>query len=607
MVIRSDNSGTGSIGKSSGNIIGDVTVERFLPAKKFAGFRMLAPSVNSTSSIKNNWQEGVNNSNRLSNIDPFPTYGTHITGSATGENGFDASETGQPSMFVYNWDTEHPVWLPITNTNQNKLDAKEEGYLVYVRGNRSTDLNKLSNQSNNTTLRSTGSVLTGTVSYTSLKGDGKNSLIANPYASPLDWAKLQASNNGQFENYYTLWDPNVGSKGGYVTIDATGTASVRTSQATTDIQTGQAFIVKTKEGVSLPNFVITEADKSINSNTNVFRGTNTFVSKLYTSLYFTNENDNRSLADGVLSRFDEGYSSNVDGDDAEDISNFDENISFRRSGKELSIESRPKINNSDTLFLSMNNMKPQAYEWQFNATDFDPSLTFHAFLIDQYLGTEIPIDLDGTTIVAFEITKDPASADKKRFSISFQKLKTLPVNILSVKGYVYSNGINVDWKTASEINMKQFEIERSTNGQVFSAAGVLQPKGAGNSINMYSWFDADPKQGFNYYRIRSVSKDGSVQYSEVIRVALDKASVEMNVFPNPLKGGDLSVKLGNLAKGTYTIRLVNFLGQVLLNTKVEHSGGSLIHSFSSNGIASGTYELELLGNNFKQRRQLVKL
>ncbi|MBC7507197.1 MAG: hypothetical protein H7320_00380, partial [Ferruginibacter sp.] len=522
MVIKSDSTGTGRIGRSAGTIKGDVTVERFINGNKNASYRMLAPTVTSATSIKTNWQEGVNNITTQINLNPVPGYGTHITGSSNGSNGFDATSTAQSSLFTYNWATENPGWLQINNTDTNKFDAKN-GYLLFVRGNRSYDLNKSPNQSSATTLRATGSVLTGTVKFPSLLSNGKNSLVTNPYASSIDWIQMQANNKDQFENYYTMWDPAVGTKGGYVTIDVSGTPSVRGSVATTDIQSGQAFIIKSKKGTQSPTFVVTENDKTSRINTNVFR-TTAAPAKLYTSLFFLDKNGNRNLADGVLSRFNEDYLSEIDGDDAEDISNFDENVYLGRGEKELSIESRPLNFSKDTIFLGVTNMKEQAYEWQFNASDFVSSTTTQAFLKDKYLGTEIPIELEGSTVIIFAITSNPASGDAKRFSIVFNKIKTLPVNMLSVKGSEYNNGVKVDWKTATEINMDKYEVERSIDGQVFTVAGALPAQGTSTSVNDYSWFDSKPATGYNYYRIRSVSKDGTLQYSQVVRVLISKGT-----------------------------------------------------------------------------------
>ncbi|MCY7421224.1 MAG: hypothetical protein LH478_05705 [Chitinophagaceae bacterium] len=606
MIVQSDSTGTGIIGQSTGTITGDVEVQRYLPAKENAGYQLLAPSVNSNATINDNWQEGVHNTNTKHNINPAQGYGTHITGSVSGSNGFDASTTGQASLFTFNWQTNTPVWIPIANTNVNKLDAKSS-YLLYVIGDRSIDLNNGPNQSGNTILRATGSVVTGTVNYSSLLNDGKNSAIANPYASPLNWNKLQEANSTQFENYYTMWDPNVGNKGGYVTVDATGIKSVRTSKATTDIQSGQAFIVKAKKGTTSANFVITEADKSRVNNPAVFRGA-TVTPKLYTSLYYVDNNTGkRNLADGILSRFDDTYLETVNGDDAEDISNFEENLSLSRNAKNLSIESRPLPKANDTLYLSMTNMKQQAYEWQFDASDFNTSASIHAFLIDSYLNTEIPVEIDGPTVVIFAVTSDPKSYRQDRFKVVFDQLKTLPLSLLSINATKYNNGVNVEWKTTNELNLDKYIVERSVDGQNFDKIAVVQPVGTFTSVNNYLWYDNNPVNTYNYYRIRSVNKDGTYEYTKTVRVLIDKQTGKLNVYPNPIPDKGFEVLVNNLPKGEYNFQLFNYVGQLMATKQVKHAGGDLKDHFETGIIIKGMYKFSIKSLNYSTTQNLIKL
>lgn len=606
MVIFSDSTGTGIIGESTGTIKGDVEVRRYLPAKENAGYQLLAPSVNSNSSIKDNWQEGVNNKNGAANLNPAQGFGTHITGSVPGSDGFDASTAGQASLLTFNWLTNTPVWIPVTNTNVNKLDAKS-GYLLYVRGDRSIDLNNSVNLSGSTTLRATGTIVSGTVNYNLLLANGKNSVIANPYASPLNWNKLQEANRAQFENYYTMWDPNVGTKGGYVTVDATGIKSVRTSQATTDIQSGQAFIVKAKIGTTSTNFVITEADKSRVYNPAVFRGS-TVTPKLYASLYYVDENSGkRNLADGILSRFDNTYQATVDGDDAEDISNFDENLSFKRNTKDLSIESRPLPKANDTLYLSMNNMKQQAYEWQFNASDFSSTSLIHAFLIDSYLDTEIPVEIEGPTVVVFAVTSDPKSARQNRFKVVFDNLKTLPLSLLSINATKHNSGVNVEWKTTNEVNLHNYIVERSQDGLNFYQVAVVQPLGTFTSVNNYLWYDQIPADGYNFYRIKSKNKDGTSQYTKTVRVLMGRASGTMKVYPNPLPENSFLVSVNNLEKGKYSLQLMNYAGQLIKTKQINHIGGDLKHFFETGLISKGVYKFSIKSLHYNQTQNLIKL
>ena len=227
-------------GTNSGNTIsGNVTVERFISSAGNRAFRLLTPSVNTTTFIRENWQENGINSNG---------FGTHITGSSSGANGFDITSTGQGSLF--NYDDAAPAWIPAPNTDATTLNAKK-GYLLHIRGDRTIDLTSTASPlpSSNATLRASGALLTGTQTFTGLEGNSKFSLIANPYAAPINWASVHAASTGLTQFYY-YWDPNIGTRGGFVAVKTDGTKSPA-SNAGLNIQSGQAFFVQAS-GAAIP-------------------------------------------------------------------------------------------------------------------------------------------------------------------------------------------------------------------------------------------------------------------------------------------------------------------------------------------------------------------
>ena len=80
------------------SITGKVEVQRFIPAgdNDLRAFRFLSTAVDSDGTIRANWQEGGLNPG---DAGYEANFGTHITGSITGANGFDATGSGQ-SIFI---------------------------------------------------------------------------------------------------------------------------------------------------------------------------------------------------------------------------------------------------------------------------------------------------------------------------------------------------------------------------------------------------------------------------------------------------------------------------------------------------------------------------
>ena len=593
---------------------GAFTVERYIP-NSGRKYRLLSPTVTTASSINANWMEGGMNIVVGTNVDPLANYGVQITGTGGNSNGFDVTHSNAPSLFNATNDLAANItYSAVTNTN-GTLDPFA-GYFLFIRGDRSTDMtlantnvppNPVELASGSTTLRATGSLVTGTQSSfaNDYVGNGALNLVTNPYASPIDWAQVQGSASGITE-YYTLWDPNVGFRGGFVTVKTDGTVSDNTSAATTFIQAGQAFFVESDGIEATPTVYIKEDHKVTGNNNGIFKPQSAPQQKFAISLFYTEANGFRRVADGVTTVYDNSYSAAVTGEDAREIPNWDENIAIAREGKNLSIEGRPLFVAKDTIPVFMNHMKKMAYEFQFNGSDFaDPSIT--ATLIDNFTGIRTPLSVSGNTVVPFSVTSAGASFATDRFMVVFGSSSPLPITISKVRAFQKDPGIQVEWSMLTEQDMDRYEVEKSATGTNFGKMATQASSGNSNQLVNYSWFDANPFEGDNFYRIRAINKSGQMKYSEIVRVNIGKGSPMVNVYPNPINGNSFNLEIKNMAKGTYAVTLTNQLGQQVFLTTLIHSGGSATENISlKNNLQAGVYELQVSGGDFKMSRKVVK-
>jgi hypothetical protein len=115
----------------------------------------------------------------------------------------------------------------------------------------------------------------------------------------------------------------------------------------------------------------------------------------------------------------------------------------------------------------------------------------------------------------------------------------LPCVILDVKLVEFTatkqnnETVLVKWNTVSEINNDFFIIEHSTDGKNFGPVGKQFSSGNTNQGYNYSFIHNDPATGINYYRLRSVDKNGSAEYSSVRKVVFGKNNFDITLFPNP--------------------------------------------------------------------------
>ena len=293
--------------------------------------------------------------------------------------------------------------------------------------------------------------------------------------------------------------------------------------------------------------------------------------QLRTSLYGVNADNSTYMIDGVLSNYGNSYSNGVDDMDAIKSTNTSENLSIKTANTLLVIERRHSIAEKDTIFLNLANTKVQQYRFEFTADQLDqPGLT--GFLEDNYLHTSTPLNLNGSTIVDFNIVNIPGSYAADRFRIVFGQLFTLPVTFTSIKAYRRNSNINIEWKVENEINIRQYETEKSNNGTQFTNLSVTAATGNGGLPASYQVTDAHPDEGYNYYRIKSVDINGRTEYSNVVKVVMGGKQT-ISIYPNPVSNGTINLRLTNEPGGIYGIRLLNKMGQVIMTKQINHAEG----------------------------------
>lgn len=193
------------------------------------------------------------------------------------------------------------------------------------------------------------------------------------------------------------------------------------------------------------------------------------------------------------------------------------------------------------------------------------------------------------------LTDDPDSGPANDATITLLNAFPLPVSFVSVKAYQQSTGINIEWVTATETDIERYDIEKSTDGRLFSVIGTSAAlNNNGNSITRYSYYDNNPVTGNNFYRIKSVDRlTGVTKYTSVVNVFTGAAKNIFTVLPNPVQHQSLNLQLQGADKGSYGIAVYTTGGQKLFVKRFEHAGGSASLSFVLPPLSAGIYLLKI--------------
>jgi hypothetical protein len=416
--------------ENDNTIQGEIMIERYIPVRN-RSFRFITTSVNTTTSINDNWQEGVNNTvnDYEQNLDPNPGYGTHITGSTTGEDGFDATFTGNPSLFEF--DSQNGTWLTILDTDSKTLEAGK-AYGIMVRGDRATNI-YVDNVSigGDTRLRSLGTISTGDVNIDADLNPNPNgfSLIGNPYQAEVDMKEtLTQSSTHLDKQFYYAHRPNLGTTGAFVTVDLNADpVEIVPNDPTNEntiaakfryLQVNQSVYVQTVRNIQptqVPSLTFKEEFKTDSTSTNaVFRDVPS--SKIDLNIF---SNSSNNLMDGVRFKFGATYDVEAGPDDALKFWNDNETIGIESDGKYFAIERRPFPKDQDVFSFWIGNYRDADYTMNIKV---EVMPEYDIFLRDTY--TEVDHQLnEGENDIAFSIDSSiPASVNSDRFKIRFEKI-----------------------------------------------------------------------------------------------------------------------------------------------------------------------------------------
>lgn len=415
VIIKSDATGSGSIGTITGilNNATNVTVERYIPNYGFPSWSLLsAPTVGQ--SIRQAWQEGTLNLNPFSNN--LSGFGTLIfnsgTQAAAQAAGFDDANAAA-SLLKYNGTAFEAL------SSTNTTIATQEGYKIFVRGDRSVGV---ASASSATTLRTTGTMYQGYQTTPTIAANAFG-VVGNPYPSAINFTSLGRA--GGMNDQFYVWDPAkaVGSNVGvYQTFSATNGfeglisgGSYNVSVPNTVIQSGQAFMVETSG--SAGSFTIQEESKLPGNGAVVYSPTS--LVKLESRLNRIG-GTNAGMADANVVVFDVAYSNTVNSDDATKMSNPGENFGVLQITKTLAIEGRQPVATYDTIFFIMANMQTQSYQLEFVPRNMLLQ-NVSASLEDLYLNTSTPVSMSDTSRVSFAVDANAGSYSANRFRMVFVK------------------------------------------------------------------------------------------------------------------------------------------------------------------------------------------
>ena len=140
----------------------------------------------------------------------------------------------------------------------------------------------------------------------------------------------------------------------------------------------------------------------------------------------------------------------------------------------------------------------------------------------------------------------------------------LPVELRTFDARRNSSTVTLQWETASETNVRGFEIQRKSGDGSFQTIGFVASKAPGGTSTtplQYNFNDVNNNNGgVNQYRIKMVDIDGRSKLSLIRTVNGLKENARILIYPNPATAGPVNVVFPNTNPRDVTV--TDLMGRV---------------------------------------------
>jgi Secretion system C-terminal sorting domain len=214
-------------------------------------------------------------------------------------------------------------------------------------------------------------------------------------------------------------------------------------------------------------------------------------------------------------------------------------------------------------------------------------------LISNISSTELAVN---EKIDAIFIAAHNAPANQLIVSVSDIKFGWIPQNVLPVELVSFThkkitNGVQLNWTTASEKDNAYFEVLRASENGVFKVIDKVNGKGSSNGSSNYQFVDDNPVSGKSYYKLKQVDNNGdSKEYGPIV-VNFDLEVSKLTAFLNA--ESKLLLTYNSLENTNAEVVIVDLNGKKLITQKVQLNKGANQSNVDVSVLPKGLYVVKI--------------
>ena len=166
------------------------------------------------------------------------------------------------------------------------------------------------------------------------------------------------------------------------------------------------------------------------------------------------------------------------------------------------------------------------------------------------------------------------------------------------------NQAKLQWITNTGYQNDYFEVERLNAQSNFESLDKINANTGNDALKVFDFTDANPMEGDNYYRIKTVLLDGTPQYSEVKKVNFNHLG-DVAIFPNPADEY-INIDLKKYEGKSVNLYVYNQLGKLMQVVKVEKVNSTL-QRLDTQSFTSGSYFIRVQASGVREVTKQFKI
>lgn len=229
-------------------------------------------------------------------------------------------------------------------------------------------------------------------------------------------------------------------------------------------------------------------------------------------------------------------------------------------------------------------------------------------IISDTVGLSITVDMPGIYIVRQQLLNGCNIYSMDTVEVfETPGCGILPINRMNLKGEAMGILAKLDFEVNLNENISSIVLERSIDGKLFSEVKRMKSNSLIGNANYKLDDNLSSVSGkLVHYRIKLIRSDGSVRYSNSVKLSLDQLSkADFEIFPNPVRNSTtISIVVSKNQMGT--IKIFNAVGALMQMRSVQLKAGN--NQFTLDGFdhwGSGVYPVQVYADEQTLTQKMI--